>query len=612
MAIDPTPLASLPASAWISLAVALVASLLFITKWIAMEVTALCIPVVLLVTRALDDPQLALQGFGSPAVIALASILVVAAGLRESGFAKFVARGLEHASGRNPVRLLVFATLLSAGLSSIMPNAAAVAVLLPSVVALCRRAEVPPSLMLIPFSFAVVLGGNVTLIGTASNILVSEQLRLIEGIGFGMFDFAQIGVPLVLVGIIFMAFFGRKLLPNRTTADRFEEAEIPRELAESYAVTQNLYRVKVGPHSGIRGKTIAEAQIGSRYQLSVLMVVRTKKLAHLYMEPRSDLRLQVGDQLYLEGHDLSAITFALEEATQFGLPDEEHLERILDHGVTFAEVTLQPRSEASGRTIKELEFRQRHGLNMLALWRRGVPVREGIADTPLEIGDGFLVSGPSRSIQKLSRNPAYVVISNVPEVEDVSRAPLAALLLLLAVIPPIIGWLPLEVSALAAAVLMVATRCITFERAERALDWRVLLVIIGVLPLGSALGNSGMAAAMANVMLGTVQVLGPAAILATLFLVAAAISMTCSNAASAVILSPIAVQAAESVPQLEPQQALLAVAYGCSCVFVLPIANQSHLMVMGPGGYRSRDFVRLGIGVSVVVMATAIALLARM
>jgi di/tricarboxylate transporter len=282
------------------------------------------------------------------------------------------------------------------------------------------------------------------------------------------------------------------------------------------------------------------------------------------------------------------------------------VERILGRGQTLAEVSIAPRSPALGRSVRELRFRARYGLNAISIWRRGAAV-ENPADIPLEMGDALLVSGPVASVRSLGSDPDYIVLTDQSETVDVRRAPLAFLLLLVAVLPPILGLAPLAVSALASALLMIVTRCVSVEEARRAIEWRVVFLIAGTLPLGLALEQTGVAQVVARAILDTTSPLGESATLAGLFLLSAIVSVTSSHGAAAVIIAPIGAQVAGH-GALGLETALLSVAYGCSCSFVLPLAPWN-LIVMGPGGYQTRDFLRFGGGLSLVMGATVVGML---
>lgn len=591
---------------WVAIAILIAAGVTFVKKWAPPEVVALSIPVLLAVTGVIEEPLQALQGFGNPAVIALGAIFVVGAGLQGSGLAAAVARAIVRGGGRNEGRILALLMSATALVSGFMSNAASTALFLPTAVTVARRAFISPSRLLIPMASAAVLGGTVTLIGTPPNLLISSYLESRTGVPFSIFRFSLVGLAMVAMGILYTVTIGRKLLPDRRGEDRMREAHVPEELAESYHLGRNLCRMKVTPTATVAGKTIAEATIRERYGLSVVLVHRRRGLVSRYLDPEPNLRLEPNDMLYVEGDNEAAWTFAEEEGLQFGLAGPEAMERILGRGQTLAEVSIAPRSQAFGHTLRDLRFRSHYGLNVIALWRRGAAI-ENPTDMQLEFGDAMLVSGPIGRVRQLGEDPGFIVLTDQSETVDVRRAPRALLLLALAVLPPILGVAPLAVSALAAAILMVVTGCVSLDDARRAIDWRVVFLIAGTLPMGLALEETGVAAVVAHGILGATAPLGNAAALGGLFFLAAAVSVTSSNSAAAVIIAPIAGQVAAS-GSIGLETALLTVAYGCSCAFILPL-SQWNLMVMGPGNYEARDFLRFGGGMSLVMGVTAVGLL---
>jgi di/tricarboxylate transporter len=590
------------AHGWIALATLVAATVLFVTEWVSITVTALSIPVVLCATGVIDAGD-ALSGFGNHAVISIAATFAVGAGLKESGVATLVARGLQGVGGRSERRLLVLLMTATACVSAFMSNAATVAMLLPVAASLSRRALIAPSRLYMPLAIAALLGGTVTLLGTQPNFLVADYIRH-RAQTLEVFDFAWIGIPIVATGILFVTFAGRRLLPERTTEDRLREAKLPEDVARSYGLEQNLFLMRLVPASHVAGKTIAQSDVRRRYGLGIVMVRRQGPLGGRHLEPRPETVLLPGDLLYVEGDDEAAWRFAEEELLQFGLAGPTTIEKILGRGIVLAECTLSPHGEAVGRTFKQLDFRKRYGCTVISLWRREARTTEGLADIPLEVGDAFLVSGPTERIRLLAQDPDFIVLSDVSQAEDLGRAPLAILWLLVAVVPPIVGWLPVAASALAAAILMAVSRCVSRVALQRAMDVKVLSLMIGTIPLGTAMDQRGVAAAIAGLLAPLGEGLGVPGVLGTLFVLSAVLSILSSNAAAAVIVAPIAAKAAVTAGIGLPH-AMLAVAYGASCAFVLPF-SQTNILVMAPGGYQARDFFRVGLPVSIVMAVTAI------
>lgn len=592
---------------WISLLILIAAAILFLTRWVRLELVALSIPLLLFATGAVPDPADALAGFGNQAVIAIAAVFVLGAGIQESGIAAGLARQVERAAGRKEWRIMTLVCGSVLLLSAFMSNAATVAVLLPVVVALARRAQVPSSRLLMPLGFAAILGGNLTLIGTSSNLLLSDFLRRTTGDGFGMFEFALVGLPIGVVGVAYLVLVGRRFLPTHTERGMGKRAMGSEELVDSYDLSSNITRMRIGEASRLRGRTLAESGVGREYAVSVLTVCRRGSFGERWVHPGAQFRFARGDDVYLEGQETEVWRLAEDTQSRMGLPGEHAVERVLDHGVGLAEVSVPPRSDLIGRTLQETEFRGQYGLNVLSVWRDQGPVDQDFARLPLSAGDALLLAGPVDHFKRLRDSTSLVFLSAPADTRDLRKAPMAALCLALALAPPLFAGVPLAMSALAGAVLMVLTGCLRAEDAGRFMEWQVLALIVGTIPLGLALETHGVAAIVADAMAALTPMLGSGAVLGALFLLAALISVTSSNAAAAVILAPIAVRAAEAAG-LSDRAALLTVAYGCSCAFIVPFAHQCNLMVAKPGGYSTRDFAVVGSGLSVVVGIVAVAL----
>jgi len=394
------------------------------------------------------------------------------------------------------------------------------------------------------------------------------------------------------------------MLPNIREEDRLAAARLPAESAQSFGVQEKLFALPVTSASGIVDQTIAETDLRNRYKLGIVMVHRPKGVAQRWLDPEPGRRLRDGDVLFVQGDEVAAWNFCEEEQVQFGLADETAVSRILRHGNTLAEVAVPPHSRAVGRTPRDMRFRKRFGLNVLAIsHRRGVTV-DSPRNQKLEVGDAFLVSGPPDRVHRLGQHPDFTLLTDISQEEDVTRAPLAILLLFSAIIPAVVHKVPLAMSALGAALLMFATGCISRRAIRRAVDWNVIFLIVGTLPLGIALDRHHVAAIAAD-WIGQAGALGgDVGIFSALFLLAAGLAVLTSNAAAAVIVAPVAARAALEAG-IDLRDAMLVMGYGCSCAFLLPFA-QCNILVMAPGGYKTSDYVRVGACLSLVMAVTVI------
>jgi di/tricarboxylate transporter len=492
-------------------------------------------------------------------------------------------------------------------LSAIMSNSATVAVFLPAVLVLARRANISPSRLMMPLGYAAILGGTLTLISTTPNIILGGELERLSGgeRTLGMFEFAIVGIPICIVGIAYMALIGTRLLGRRDAADENEKERFRDRVIRQYRFEKKLFRMTVPAGSDLIGKTIATTNLGKLFGLEVVQIRRTWGVREQYLDVRADLTIQKRDVLFVEGRVEDAEMLADEQSMKIEIADQDETEQLLGRGINMAEITLSPHSGFLGRTLTEIGFRGRFGLSVLAILRRNKAIEKDLAEIQLELGDALLVYGPIRSVRKLEESDDLVLLDRQRSEEDVRRAPLALLILAVALAPPVFGWFPLAVSALAAALLMVGTGCVSLRGAQRSVDWTILFLIIGTVPLGDALFQTGVAAKLAATLFPAGMGLGDFYVFGMLFIVSAVLSTTSNNAAAAVILAPVAFAAAQS-SGVDVGKAFLAVAYGASCAFVLPFAHQCNLMIMGPGKYHTRDFVKVGTGLSIVMAITAI------
>ncbi len=597
--------------AWIAIATLIVAMVLFISKLIPLEATALSIPVVLAVTGTVSPAEAVLRGFGNNAVIALGAIFVLSAGLKESGVATLMGRLLERVGGKKEWSLVLLIMVTTCVLSAIMSNAATVAVFLPAVLVLSRRAKISPSRMMMPLGYAAILGGTLTLISTTPNLILGSELERLSGgeRTLGMFEFAIVGVPISVVGIAYMALIGTRLLGRRGSDDALKRESFRDRMKKRYQPKKKLYKLTIPSRSMLVNSTIAQANLGKRYQIEVVQIGRAKGFRDQFLDIQADLTIKAGDVLFIAGRDEDVKELAKKHSIPIEFATEDEGEQILGRGINMAEVSLSPHSAFLDRTLIDVNFRSVFGLSVIAIWRRGELIEKDVGATPLELGDALLVYGPIRNIRKIEENDDLIFLDRQRSEEDVRRAPIALLLMAVALLPPVLGWYPLAVSALASALLMVATGCVSLRGAQKAMDLRILFLIIGTVPLGDALFQTGVAGKLAATLFPAGMGIGPFYVFGVLFAISALLSTTSNNAAAAVILSPVAYAAAES-SGVDVGMAFLAVAYGASCAFVLPFAHQCNLMIMGPGGYQTKDFVKVGSGLSIVMAATAVVLLA--
>ncbi len=586
----------------LTLAILIVAIALFVSERLPVDVIALLVVVALIATRLLT-PTEAFAGFANPAVIAVGAIFVVSGGLFQCGIAGRIGRVIVRLAGQSEPRLIAVLMIGVALLSAAMNNVAAVAVLLPVAVGIARQMDMAPSRLLLPLAYGAIMGGTLTLIGTPPNIIVSDVLRQRGLAPLGFFEITRVGVPLVLAGTAFMVTIGRRLLPDRPVREKFRRTKLPEELLDIYHLPEQIFALNVPMGSPVVGRTLAESGMRQDFDLTVLGVVRGSERV-VVPEPSEVLR--AGDRLLVEGgpQRLQRAVRAWRLQPAKATADEAGLLLAGDTGLV--EATLAPRSSFEGHTLRELDFREKFGLTVLALWRGAKPIERDIPDEPLRMGDALLVQGAWRQIRLLQREPGLIVLLGDEAVPRRTRkAPSAVAILLAMIVLVVAGVAPISVAALGAALLLVLTGCLRIEEAHRAIEWKVIFLVAGTLPLGLAMEKSGATQWIADVVLSPVADMGELPLLAVLFLTTAALNLAISNYATAVLVSPIAFSIGIS-QGLDPRSLVLVVALASSVAFSTPIAHQSNLLVMGPGDYRFSDYLRVGLPLSVVAFVVIV------
>ena len=570
-----------------------IAIILFITEWLRVDVVALLVLLSLIVT-GLITPEEAFSGFSSPAVLTVWAVFIVSGGLFHTGVANLLGDRLLKIAGTRPKRLVGLLMGTVGIMSGVMNNVGATAVLMPAVVSISRRARVSASKLLMPLAFGSLLGGMTTLIGTPPNILVSDVLYRAGYEPFSLLDFAPVGLVALVLGVIYMALLGLRSLPEQTAVERLASAGGRHvDLVDSYRLGERLFRARIPAGSRLVGQKLAESSLRQDFELTVIGLERQGKVS-LVLE--KDTVLQRGDVLLVEGMVDNLVwaeaTGWLDVQPEVGVEDRDLQSEV----VGIAEVLLAPRSGLVGKTLAEIQFREKFSLTVLAILRDGRPRRTGLVELPLRFGDTLLVQGPRQKIRILQREPDFVVMGDI-EVAPVVRArkaPLAIGLLVLMLVPVVAGWLPIAASALLAGILMVITGCLTMDEAYQSIEWKAVFLVAGTLPLGIAMEKTGTAQYLAGFLVDTLGGLNPLALLAGFYIMTNLLTQFMSNAASTMLIAPIAIGAAQQIGS-EPYALLMTVAVAASAGFLTPVAHQSNVLVMGPGGYRFGDYFKSGL-----------------
>ncbi len=761
--------------------------ILFISEVIRMDLVALLVLGALAVT-GLVTPDDALAGFSNGAVVTVWAMFILSEGLTRTGIADVIGRQVMRVGGAREVPMIIVIMITGAVLSAFMNNIGVAALMLPVVVDIARRTRIAPSRLLMPLAYSTLLGGLMTLIGTPPNLLISESLKQFGYGGFELFDFTPIGGGVMLVGVVFIAVFGRLLLPKKKTkkdrhvsqrslrsryklhertflmrvptdsvlvgktlaesrigsstgliilsllregrsetlpsrqtvlrggdgllvqgrVDQFRElrrwsdlviereapvlksmvaskvqyaqvtinegsplvgelirhaafrtrfdvavvgmmrrggyrltnlAYIPikagdrvlvqgeaeaiqqlekfsdfadvevftdDQLAEQYHADERMFVVRVPKESDLGGTTLAKSRLAEVFDFRVLAVFRE---GQLMVMPRGEDVLDGGDLLLIEGQpgDLDVLRGLQELEIDTSVPT--NLGALESERLTLMDATLDPRSRLAGKTVGELNFRERYGIELAGIWREGQPVGTDLADERLQVGDALLLLGPRDRLQLLASDSDFLVLTPLgQEPPDTRRAPLAALIMAGVVASVMMGYAPISIAAVVGGSIMVLLGCLTMEQAYRAIEWRAIFLIAGMLPLGTAMQDTGAATYLANQVMNLLGESGPWPVIMGLYILTAMATMIIPTAALVVLMSPIVMSAMGDMG-LEPQTAMMAVAMAASASFTSPISHPANILVMGPGGYRFVDYLKLGVPLTIVVFITVMSLL---
>ncbi len=524
------------------------------------------------------------SGFSNPATLTVAAMFVLSAGLQKTGATAVVGRMMVRFSQNHFTALVVIMVAVTV-MSAFVNNTAAVAVFIPLVTILATRRKIAASKLLIPLSYASQFGGVCTLIGTSTNLLVSS-ISAEAGYGeFSMFEFSRMGLILFAAGVAYFLIFGRWLLPDRQ----------PHELATSYHLGEYVTELRIRHKSPLVGKSVLESRLGEDHDIRVLGVLNAGE------EGWAPLRrvLQPDDVLLVHGSlpDLMRLrgTMGLRIDADFKLRDET----LQSEDLRLVEALVAPGSDLIGHTLKEVDFRNRYKALVLAMQRRGKTINDRLGSVRLGLGDALLIQAHGTQIRELRRDADFIVLGEVPGGTLRHKAPLAIGILLAVVGLAAFDVVPIPVTAVLGCVALVMTRILEPEDIYRSINWQVIFLLAGVLPLGIAMHTSGAAGFLASQVVSLVGDMGPVAVLAAIYLLAAIMTETMSNAAAAVLLAPIAISTAGHLG-VDPKPFLMAITFAASTGFSTPVGYQTNTMIYNPGGYRYVDFLRAGVPLNIL------------
>ena len=581
------------------IATLLLSLVLFLTDALRYDAVAILVALTLAISGVLT-PEESFSGFASPAVVLVASMYAFATAVSRTGITEVIGAKLLPKAEVSEAALVFRVVLVSGLLSSVLSNAAVVATLIPVLGTVAKVARIPVSRLLMPLSFGSLLGGMLTVIGTSKNIVVNGLLEQAGAEPFGLFDFTLYGLCLLVVGALYFLGPGRRLLPKGRT-------ELT--LTEHYQVPKFVTEVLVDPSSHLINRSVADIDVFARYDISILGLVRAENEGTL-LAPGPYNRIRTDDVLILQGEPESIMRMRMDldlrprESARVGNVS------LVSGDVHLVEAIVPGNSTLVARTLKQADFLASTGLNVLAISKHGDVLPTKLGDIPLEVGDTLLVQGHKRDLARMAQSRSLILMGEhqTPDVGHKAYITVALLAAVLAV--SALTSIHLSVAALAGATGLVLTRCLTAEDVRRGMDWSVLILIGGMLALGRAFAKHDLDVAVATWIEGSGNALQhPLAIAALVFVVTLGLTQVINHVAAAAIMTPVALSLAQTLGIEDSRALIMAVLTGAEFAFMSPIAHQANAMVMGPGDYRYRDFLRAGTPLTIVLGVVAIALL---
>ena len=518
------------------------AIILFIIDKLSPDIVALLTIMALLLSRTLSVTD-ALAGFANPAVITIAAIFLITAGLTNTGIAARIGEYLFRIAGKREARLVALTMTASAMLSLVMNNIAAASVLLPGLKSIERRTEIRSSKLMIPLSYGTLLGGMATLF-TTMNLLANDALRQAGLTPFSLFDFFRIGSIMSVAGIVFMGVLGRKILPNHPVKETLKTWRNPEELARVYRLPDLVFEARILQGSSLNGKSIAESQLGHFFNFNIIGLLRGRKVM---LAPEAGDLLHVGDRLVIKGDRKSLHTAQEQLGLKLGAAGAGLNVDLADLHVGIVEVLISPHASIVGQSLRGINFRQKFGLAVLAIMREGEPILRGVKNTPLRFGDTLLVQGPRPRIKLLNQERDFIVLEEpgcLGEIGQPDKAPWALIGIGLMLLTAGLGILHIAAAALLGALVILLSGALKIDEGYQAIEWKAIVMVGGLLSLGTALAKSGAADLISRNLLHVLSPLGYLAVLAGIFLISMLFAQILSGAATTVLIAPIALSTA--------------------------------------------------------------------
>ena len=575
--------------------------IMFVTEMFSIDVTAMILLTILFMLGYLT-PSEALSGFSNPAVITIAFLFIISRALQKTRILEYLIVRVRRLADKSILigRAVYLFTIGVA--SAVVNNTAIVAIFMPVSIRLAQKYKMSPSKMLIPLSYSAILGGTLTLVGTSTNLLVNSIYIKVPGVEpMGMFEFFKYGAILMLVGLLYILFIAPMILPSRTSTS---------SLTKSYRLGGYLTEMRITAESPLNGRTCLERGINKNYDVMVLDILRDNKMITNMIRLT---KLKEGDVLFVRGTLENFLR--MKEVEKVALLTDEKLtqEELEQEDNVVLECLITNKSGLVGKSLMTSNFRRRFGSFILAIRREGTIVREKIAHVILSAYDTLLVYGPKNKVNELSKTNEFVVLGEVDAELRKQRFWWMTIVVIIGTIAlAALGFMPIVKSAMLGVVILLAFKILTPQESYQSINWQVIILISALIPVGIVIQKTGTAGWIAGLISSATESVPfewqPRVLLALIYFITIFLTEISSNAATAIIMTPISIAVAQQMG-FDPRAFVFAVAFAASASFITPVGYQTNLMVYGPGGYKFSDYIRVGFPLAFIFWIMAIFIL---
>lgn len=568
---------------------------MFIIEPIRIDIIALSIPVILVLTRFWTkvSPEEAISGFSSSATVTIGAMFIISDGVKKSGVIQFVGDKIYKMTGDSDFKLLFYIVLFSGLIAGFINNTPVVALFIPLIIGIAKRKKTSPSKFLLPLSYASMMGGLTTLIGTSTNILASDILSRRTGQGFSMFEFTHLGLLVLFIGAMYILFIGRKIIPERI------KPEV--EVTERFHVGKYLTETIIRKNSQLIGKTVEEVEKLMDFELDIIQLHRGEEK---YLKPFDNNIIQSGDYLIVRTDPKNLVKLIKTHHMKISsrVPTKKSL-NIKDGNQKLIEIVLPYGCFLEGQTLEEVNFLESYNCDILAIRQGEELTYKRMGNITLKVGDVLLLNANEKTIDRLRKNRSFIVSSELDEEKYRTSKVVTSLAILGAVILlAALNIIPIAISSLGGVIAMVITNSLKPVEISEAINWNVIFLLAGLIPLGIAMENTGTAKFIASQILRLDGIFSPLLILMVFYFLTMLFANLIGNNASVILMLPIALDASQQLG-LNPKAFAIAVTFAASSAFLTPMSYQTNMMVYGPGGYKFKDFFFTGLPLQLIFLA---------